>query len=173
MPLNAIAAGVVDYELRADQIGALLAKLADGEVENSVMERDRGMELENRIAMGKRFSTSFEPDDIGPPSGYICPDCNGSLQQVDEHNYRCQVGHAWTAEALLRARDEEVEQALWVAFRSLQEKSRLARRLADNVGSGVLHEKYSLLAREAEHAVSVLSQRFSEAYNHAGEPGAG
>jgi two-component system chemotaxis response regulator CheB len=45
--------------------------------------------------------------------------------------------------------------------RSLQEKARLARRMADNVGSGVLHKRYTETAEEAEHAMSVLGKRLS------------
>ena len=50
---------------------------------------------------------------------------------MSERNFRRRVGHAWTADALLRARDEEVEGALCVA-------------------------------PEAEHVVSVLSDRLAE-----------
>ena len=78
---------------------------------------DESMELENRIAMGRRFATSFDAEALGPHSGYTCPDCDGSLMSVSENNYRCRVGHAWTADALLKARDGEIESARmpWVA----------------------------------------------------------
>ena len=154
-------------------MGHLLMKLADRELKESDVERDANMELENRIAMGRRFSTSFNTESLGPPSGYVCPDCNGSLQMVSEGNFRCRVGHAWSGDALLQARDEEVETALWVALRSLQEKSRLARRLAEDESSTPLYERYNALADEAEHAVTVLGDRLAEAYTEAGDHGAG
>jgi two-component system chemotaxis response regulator CheB len=69
---------------------------------------------------------------------------------------------------LLRARDNEIEGALWVALRSLQEKARLSRKLAANVGHGVLFERYTALAEEAEHAVQVLGERLTEAYSDSG-----
>jgi two-component system, chemotaxis family, protein-glutamate methylesterase/glutaminase len=119
------------------------------------------MELEDRIAKGKRFSVSLDAETLGPPSGYTCPDCNGSLMTVGEGGYRCRVGHAWTADALLAARDDEVEGALWIALRSLQEKAALSRRLAKNVGSGALFERYTQIADEADHAVTILGRRLS------------
>lgn len=137
------------------------------------MEPDESMELENRIAMGRRFATSFESELLGPHSGYTCPDCNGSLMNVSENNYRCRVGHAWTADALLKARDDEIETALWVALRSLREKAALSRRLASQVGSGMLHRRYTEVADEAEHAVTVLGKRLSEATSGTGERGDG
>jgi two-component system chemotaxis response regulator CheB len=164
MPLNAIEAGVVDHELGAFEIGGLLKQLADRDFEEHEMESDARMELENRIAMARRFSTEFDTEALGPPSGYTCPDCNGSLISVSDGNYRCQVGHAWTADALLRARDDEIEGALWVAMRSLQEKAKLSRRLAEQVNPGMLSERYEAIAEEAEHAMAVLGSRLSEAY---------
>jgi two-component system, chemotaxis family, protein-glutamate methylesterase/glutaminase len=171
MPLNAIQAGVVDHQVAAIDVGALLAKLADREIEERDMEPDESMELENRIAMGRRFSTSFDAEALGPPSGYTCPDCNGSLMTVSENNYRCRVGHAWSGGALLKARDDEVEGALWVALRSLQEKAKLSRKLAENVGPGKMSDRYLELADEAEHAMAVLGRRLSDAPSPVGERG--
>lgn len=169
MPLNALRAGVVEYEARAAEMGSILAKLADREIDDYELINDPLMQLENRIAMGKQLPTSVDTEDLGPPSGYVCPDCNGSLQALSDSNFRCHVGHAWTSEALLQARDEEVEDALWVALRSLQEKARLARRLADREEQGARFRRYTALAEEAEHAMKVLSDRLSERSPDPGE----
>ncbi|MBV8930275.1 MAG: chemotaxis protein CheB [Mycobacteriaceae bacterium] len=171
LPLNAIQAGVVDHQVVAAEVGGLLKELADREFEEREMEPDASMELENRIAMGRRFSTEFDVEALGPPSGYTCPDCNGGLMAITDSNYRCWVGHAWTADSLLRARDTEVESALWVAVRSLQEKAKLSRRLAENAGGGGLSHRYRAIAAEAENAVSVLSDRLSATYGEVGEAG--
>ncbi|HZU50083.1 MAG TPA: chemotaxis protein CheB [Mycobacterium sp.] len=170
MPQNAIDAGVVDNEVSAAEMGGLLKQLADRECEEREMEPDARMKLENRIAMARRFSADFDTEQLGPPSGYTCPDCNGSLIAISDGNYRCRVGHAWTADALLRARDEEVEDALWIAVRSLQEKATLSRRLARQVTPGILNERYNALADEAEHAMAVLGSRLAEAYGKHEEP---
>ncbi len=86
MPLNAVEAGVVDHQVTAAGAGQLLMQLVDRPPEDEPVGRDANMELENRIARAKRFSTSFDTEDLGPPSGYVCPDCNGSLQSVAEGN---------------------------------------------------------------------------------------
>lgn len=164
MPRNAIEAGAIDHQLPAAEMGGVLKQLTARVLEEVEMSPDARMELENRIAMAGRFSTAFDTEALGPPSGYTCPDCNGSLVSISDGNYRCQVGHAWTADALLRARDQEVESALWVAVRSLQEKAKLSRRLADQVTPGMLQERYHALADEAEHATTVLGSRLSAVY---------
>ncbi len=170
MPTNACNAGVLDRQAAAADIGAVLKELSHRNIQEPNMERDAAMELENRIAMMSRFSTDFNTQQLGPPSGYICPDCNGSLVSISEGNFRCHVGHAWTADALLTARDGEVEGALWIALRSLQEKARLARELADKVGPGLVARRYTTIAEETERALAVLSERLSANVTGRGDP---
>lgn len=170
MPTNALDAGVVDRQASAADIGAVLKELSHREIEDPDMERDTAMELENRIAMMSRFATDFDTEKLGTPSGYTCPDCNGSLVSISEGNFRCQVGHAWTAEALLSARDTELEGAMWVAVRSLQEKVRLARDMASRAGTGLLSRRYTSIADESERALILLSDRLSTTAPAHGEP---
>jgi two-component system, chemotaxis family, protein-glutamate methylesterase/glutaminase len=161
LPMTACEAGVLDRQVAAAEIGALLKELSLREIEDSDVESDAAMELENRIAMASRFSTDFDTRELGVPAGYTCPDCNGALVSMGEGGFRCQVGHAWTADALLSACDDEVEGALWVAVRALQEKARLARRLAGKSGSDLRSRQYTSRAQEAESALAVLSDRLS------------
>jgi two-component system, chemotaxis family, protein-glutamate methylesterase/glutaminase len=164
MPLAAIDAGVVDHQVEAAEVGSLLMRLAKRTFEEPEMKHDARLDLENRIAMSRPFSTEFNTEDLGSPSGYTCPDCHGSLINVSDGNYRCHVGHAWTPDALLGARDGEIESALWVAMRSLQEKAKLSRRLAGQVSPGGLRDRYQAIADETEHAMSVLGTRLSDVY---------
>lgn len=159
LPGKAQDAGVLDQQAAAADIGEVLEALSDREITEPKMEPDHRIELENRIAMTPRFSTKFDAQDLGPASGYTCPDCNGSLVTFGEKHFRCRVGHAWTPDALLAARDDEVEGALWIALRSLQEKAKLARQLADSAGHGPLFRRYTAQAEETERALSVLGER--------------
>ncbi|OBK26065.1 protein-glutamate methylesterase [Mycobacterium asiaticum] len=170
MPASAEAAGVLDRQARAADIGALLKELAERDIKEPQMEPDDSLEFENRIAMTARFAT-VDSQELGPASGYTCPDCNGSLAKVGEDNYRCRVGHAWSPDSLLAARDDEIENALWIALRSLQEKAKLARQLADKAGHGLLFQRYTASAEETERALAVLSERLSAAGPRAGDVG--
>jgi two-component system chemotaxis response regulator CheB len=171
MPKNAAAAGVLDRQARAADIGAMLEELAQRKIEELTLERDIAMELENRIAMSTPFATNFDTQALGSASGYTCPDCNGSLTKIAMDNFRCHVGHAWSPDSLLVARDDEVQNALWIALRSLQEKSKLARQLAEKAGKGLVFQRYTALADETERALAVLGERLAAADPRLGEVG--
>jgi two-component system chemotaxis response regulator CheB len=64
---------------------------------------------------------------------YTCPECGGSLWQVDEQGvvqFRCHVGHLYQAELLLEEQSRALEAALWTAARTFREKSVLTSQLA-------------------------------------------
>jgi two-component system chemotaxis response regulator CheB len=75
-----------------------------------------------------------------------------------QERFRCKVGHAFTAESLAEAQKDEVERALWTAYRVLIERARhldrMAARFRDR--SMNLAQEYSRRAEEAErNAASV------------------
>lgn len=166
MPQNALAAGAVDHVRAAGEIGVLLSKLAHEEVGSIVPQLDPHLEVENRIAMGSRFTAPVNPDHLGFPSGFTCPDCAGSLVKVAKDGYRCRVGHAWTPDALLRAKDSDVERALWIALRTLDEKGKLSSTLADRnlTASPGFRSRYAAAAQEAKHAAQVIREHLAMLY---------
>ena len=72
------------------------------------------------------------PAGLRAPFG--CPDCGGTLWEIDRsgvETFRCRIGHAYTPRHLLDAQGSEVENALWQAFRALEEQAAMARRLGN------------------------------------------
>jgi two-component system chemotaxis response regulator CheB len=89
----------------------------------------------------------------GVPSTQACPECHGVLWEVEDGGlleFRCRVGHGYTAEALLAHQAEELEVALWSALRALEEQHALARRLA---ARSATQGQNRAAATYAEHAV--------------------
>lgn len=162
MPSNALRAGVVDRIADADDIGKLLIELCARDRSRPVPQVDPVLEQENLIAMSTAKALAIDSEGLGPPSGYTCPDCHGSLQSIDDDHFRCHVGHAWSAEALLAARDDEVQNALWVAVRALDEKARLARGLAERAVMPRVRERYRALAEHTTRAMQVLRHRVTD-----------
>jgi two-component system chemotaxis response regulator CheB len=73
------------------------------------------------------------PTPPGEPSGFTCPHCRGALWEIGDDGglvrYRCRVGHAFSPETLVALDSDAVEEALWVAYRALEESAALARRM--------------------------------------------
>jgi two-component system, chemotaxis family, protein-glutamate methylesterase/glutaminase len=160
LPTNARDAGVLDRQAAADEIGGVLEELSHREIEKLDMDPDAALEFENRTAMTSLFSTEFDTQQLAALSGYTCPDCNGSLTALGGGHFRCRAGHAWPADALLAASDDEFGGAV-VAPRSPQEKAKLARQLAGKTGPGLLSRHYSTVAEESERTLTVLSDRLA------------
>jgi two-component system chemotaxis response regulator CheB len=73
--------------------------------------------------------------DIADPAPLTCPSRGGVLLKLKaEHplHFRCQVGHAYTADALARQQDGRVDEALRVALRIIEERADLVHRMAED-----------------------------------------
>jgi two-component system, chemotaxis family, protein-glutamate methylesterase/glutaminase len=89
--------------------------------------------------------------------------------------YRCRVGHAFMADAVLEAKNEEVDGLLWKLMRSHGERSALARRTAERERAENNHSFAGRLeARSQEYAWDAeLVRRLRMDHNHAVDQQAG
>lgn len=135
MPAHALEAAEVDFRLRTVEIGPIVDELvrkpgADLDPD----EIPREVPLETAEETGQSSETTIS-EALGPPSAFTCPDCSGTLFQIDDGptpRFRCRVGHAFAEASLESAQHAATERALWVALRSLHERNALLRRLADS-----------------------------------------
>jgi len=173
MPESALAQVATEHVLPIREIGPALDKLVRIPWEPFPVEpASPGLLLEDRIA-----HDGVRPGATTPRPGYTCPDCQGTLTEMAGESgrhghYRCRIGHAWSAEALLGARDAEFQRALWTALRSLDEKAALAARLRGESALRrhlLLVERYSGTARECTSAAETL-RRFLISLAPGGDP---
>lgn len=134
MPRSAIASGKVDHvvPLRdiAMLIGALVEEDAPSRLPTSQHPHLRPMEPD-LAAMPLALRGTDRP---GTPSVFTCPECHGTLWESDDHGllrFRCRVGHIYSPESMIAAQTDEVDRALWVALRTLEERAAMAYRLAE------------------------------------------
>src|SRR5438477_4528718 len=103
MPLGALRASDVDYRASAAELGGLLAKLVQEPAGPPVpIPPEIGLGVE--IGLGRALDTPTLSK-IAHPVALSCPSCGGVLSEVRDKpplRYRCQVGHAFTAEVLER-----------------------------------------------------------------------
>jgi two-component system chemotaxis response regulator CheB len=119
----------------AGRIAEVLIRLTRGKV--GVTRSEPPADLEEEV----RALLAGDPQIAPPPrdySGFTCPECGGPLYHGPEHaadSYDCLVGHRWSPESLLEEQTSTVERAMWLAIRSLDERSRLTERLAESARS--------------------------------------
>jgi two-component system chemotaxis response regulator CheB len=160
MPVNAMEYARVDHVAPAKEIGPLLVRLVH---DAAGAEPDEPPEvMRKEVAVTEVGDEALQAEHPGRPSPWPCPDCNGVLWQIDDGpllRFRCRVGHAWSAEALLEVQSEEVEAALWVALRALQDRAALSSALADQAeheGRRISAGRFRGESREIRHSVEVL-----------------
>lgn len=164
MPQNALHGTPSARALPLDQLVEEVVRIVGTDhattPEVSAQQRARD-EAEVRSALGQ---DPLLPDGrlLGPASHYSCPACGGVLNEMGSDGamrFRCRVGHAYTAETLLRHQAGTVEDALWTAVRALEERADISKRLAREAGEAGrdwsrLH--FRQRAEEARRSVEVL-----------------
>lgn len=131
MPSNAVQYVAVDHVAKASEMGPLLQQLVQEEFEPTPAGPERLLELE--VELMERDDHVVEEEHPGAPSPWPCPDCNGVLWEIQDGpilRFRCRVGHAWAAEALVQEQGESIEAALWMALRALEDRAALNEKLA-------------------------------------------
>lgn len=166
MPESALSAVAIDYRLPIAEIAPLISRLvAEPVVEKKEidMEEQRKTDTEVKIALQKTL-----PEDavltFSQPTTYACPECHGVLSSIKEGDitrYRCHTGHAYSADSLLTAITENIEDSLWNAIRSVEESVILLNNLGDHYAAcnqPKLAATYFKKAKEAQGRAGLIRQ---------------
>jgi two-component system chemotaxis response regulator CheB len=163
MPRAALAAGpAADHCVTKHEIAKLIVKLNNEKIFDAkgATVADQ-MKKETDLAA---LSTEVieDEDKPGKPSVYGCPECGGILWEMQEGEwlrFRCRVGHAFSANGLVRSQAEGLESALWNSFRLLHENAALANRLAERARGNqhdAVAEKFEVRAQLAEEQAELI-----------------
>jgi len=134
MPQSAIRHVKVDHVVRIAELAPLLVQLTAVHRDAEAAAPSKQLEVEVDIAKEKN-AVEAGITEIAQPSSYACPECHGVLLEIKEAGrirFRCHTGHAYSADSLIAAVGEGVEDALWNAIRALEEASLLMHRMADH-----------------------------------------
>lgn len=151
MPDSAIAYVAVDYVAPVAKLGRYLAECTQQQrPANQPVPED--LRLEVRMTE-QVMGNAHKMERIGEAVAQSCPACGGPLWEIGQTpilQYRCHVGHSFTARALVETQDEATEEALWVALRTLEERGRLLERIGQEskFQSRSLAERYHTQAAE-------------------------
>lgn len=152
MPSAALEAVNADHVLPAADLAPLIQRLA-GVDAGPAREPSENLIFEVEMAAGRRQGSDALRR-FADPAALTCPDCHGVLSEVRGERplrYRCQIGHAFTAEELAN-HNEAVDEAVRVALRIMEERVELVSRMAKDArstGRSAVAELYE--ARAAEY----------------------
>jgi two-component system chemotaxis response regulator CheB len=160
MPTTALTRSKPDYVVGLPGMPALFEKLVR-QPAGQPSPVPEGIEYEVEVARGGRGKMK-EMDRIGRRSVFACPDCHGVMWEIDEGElvrYRCHVGHAYSAELMSIALDENLTRALGSALRALEERTAMAKKLQKQAcDSGRTHtaKSWAERAREFEEEAKLI-----------------
>jgi two-component system chemotaxis response regulator CheB len=160
MPLNALNMVTPDRVVSLKGLPALVTELVR---EPAGPERPvpDNIAFEVQIASGENASMN-DMDHIGRRSVLTCPDCHGIMWEIDEGDlvrYRCHVGHAYSAELMNVAIDENLRRALASSLRALEERLALTRNLqhqAEQRQHRLVAANWAKRADEAQRELEVI-----------------
>jgi hypothetical protein len=121
------------------------------------------------IPRGRRSSgVPFGRSEMGVPGGDLtdigCSDCRGVLAVREEGSqghlaFTCRVGHAFSGESLLKAKEEQLEDGLWSAVEVYEELLLLHQEMAARArrnGVRPIAVAYQQRAKRAEAGMAAL-----------------
>ncbi|GHB73342.1 chemotaxis protein CheB [Persicitalea jodogahamensis] len=157
MPRTAQREVEIDHTVNLEDMGEAIIKIAQTKLppeitvpRNLVREAGIAMKIESQVATDEA---------LGEQVPLSCSSCGGPLWKMDDphqQRFRCHVGHSFTQEALLESQNTALEETLWIALRTLEEKQALLKRIIldyDNRGFKTLVPSYKdKLAEVKTHA---------------------
>jgi two-component system chemotaxis response regulator CheB len=156
MPESAIASVEVDFVLPAAELANRIEELV-----SSPTTRQAEAVPPQPPVLDPYLSEGEGPAPPGMRTDITCPVCGGVLWEELERRltmYRCRSGHAYTAESLLDAQGEGLDNAVWRPIRILTERGALLRRL----GARASHQGRERSARWFEEQADEALRRAAE-----------
>ncbi|HET7673951.1 MAG TPA: chemotaxis protein CheB [Gammaproteobacteria bacterium] len=155
MPASALAHVEIDHCVPLAEIAPLLTRLAAAAVERPVPQPAK--EAVNAMSIDYALHR---------PVALTCPDCGGAIERQDLGTltqYRCHIGHSYTAEALVAAQLDGMESGIATALRLINERIETCRQMAERPGVTNEKTKAAWLAamQEAEQRVDAISELLS------------
>ena len=84
--------------------------------------------MAKEVRMAARSNATMEDlDQLGKRVPLTCPECGGTLWELDNGGarFRCHTGHGYTINSLAAEQSVQVEAALWAGLRRLEDSERL------------------------------------------------
>ncbi len=169
MPQSALQHVAVDHCLPVKAIPSLIERL--------VARRRSGVvkvEASPGVREPEMMTAEYRLDD---PVAVTCPGCGGALRRAELGSltqFRCHIGHVYTAEVMVEAQFAAMEWSLAAAMRALSERGELCRQMSDRsqlAGEPGLAARWAAAMREAKDRAGTLTALLEEEWSHPDDVG--
>lgn len=133
MPRRALKFVQEARQFTISELGALLIRHC-GEAAPEPPPVPEALAIETRLTE-QGMGTEYWGAVPGRPTSFTCPECNGAIHEIREEGltrFRCRVGHAYSSEDLLGDKAKSVEESLWVALQTLEERAQMLENMASS-----------------------------------------
>lgn len=155
MPQNAMREVKIDYCVGIAELPQLLVRLSKEPLEeNAEVMKDELTKKEIQVAAEEKALEKGVLS-FGELSPYTCPECHGVLSRLQNDNiirYRCHTGHAYSADALIAAITERIEESLYSAIRGMDESIMFLNHLGDHHADANQPKLAALYFKKAKEA---------------------
>ncbi|MGV3589004.1 MAG: chemotaxis protein CheB [Adhaeribacter sp.] len=164
LPRNILRHMPVTHTVPITQMGKLLTQLVHQPAPDSVtVQPDILLEAQiaQRIMINSEHANIGDMDKLGKRVPYTCPDCGGTLWELTREKdnvqrFRCHTGHAYTDQSLLASMNNNLEETLYVAMRTLEERRNMLMSMA-NQEKG--NSKWAILQRDRAEEMKTHIER--------------
>ena len=166
MPRSALRHVAVDHCLPLQDIAALLATLVGKRQPDPIMEEAKAAAPNGRE---DAMTAEYELDN---PVAVTCPDCGGAVRRVELGTltqFRCHIGHVYTADVMVAAQFSAMEWSLGAAMRALSERGELCRQMAGKahaVGDAGRALQWTAAMHEAKERTGALRDLLERKWMH-------
>jgi two-component system chemotaxis response regulator CheB len=163
MPTSAQRHVAIDYSVPLAEIAATLTRVAHEPSGPRPIAQVEDVVVEERWMRGERVDMESLAE-IGTPSNLTCPECHGPLWELHDKSllrFRCRTGHGFTAESMLADQAKGLEDALWLAVNTLEERALVSDRLATDAAGrrhGYVATRFTEKALEARRQAEIIRQ---------------
>ncbi|HLQ85842.1 MAG TPA: chemotaxis protein CheB [Salinisphaeraceae bacterium] len=107
--------------------------------------------------------------DLERPVTLGCPDCGGALRRIKQGTltqYRCHIGHTYTAATMARAQFADMERGIDTALRLINERAEMCRQMAESedVTDAATRQMWQAARREAERRAEQMRRLLSSGW---------
>ena len=171
MPESAMKEIDVDHAVPIAEMADLLVRTSSQEVTVAevAMKKDEKTEFEVKTA-AEDHAQEGGIMNFGSVTPYTCPDCHGVLFELTDgpsiRRFRCHTGHAFSADSLLSALTENIEDSVWTAIRAIEESVLLLNQMGTYLADNNHTERSALYFRKAFEAEDRIEKLRQVVFSH-------